>query len=217
VIDVHVVALLVMAVAGVGCAPQQDEAGSPYAVAIVSYAPGPGAGFGQDSIPDVVLGPPAPAGSAAAGSLDVLSLGQGGSIVLRLGRPARDGPGPDLLIFENPFQIAGGERIFGESGEVAVSVDGERFEAFSCAAEEVPAFGCAGWGVVRGAPSDFPNDAPLEPQAVGGDAFDLATVGMDEATFVRITDRAQAAGAVGGAPSAGFDLDAVAVAASSAP
>ena len=41
----------------------------------------------------------------------------------------------------------------------------------------------------------------------GGDQFDLATLGVTEARFVRIRDMQEA----GAAPTAGFDLDAVAI------
>lgn len=197
-----------VALLGASCG-SDEVVGSPFAVEVVSFLPGPGAGFGQDELPDVVLGPPSPAGSPQAASLGVLSLGLGGSIVVRLGRAATDGPGPDLVVFENPFLIAGGPRVFGESGEVAVSDDGEQFEVFACDPEAEPPAGCAGWGVVTGSGDDFSEDAPVDPRRVGGDAFDLAAVGLDEATFIRITDR----GATSAAPSAGFDLDAVAAAA----
>ena len=53
----------------------------PFIEEVVSYEPGEGAGFGQDQYPDIVYGPPLGAGENA-GSLDVLSLGEGGTIVL---------------------------------------------------------------------------------------------------------------------------------------
>ena len=46
---------------------------------------------------------------------------------------------------------------------------------------------------------------PLDPALVGGDQFDLSSVGMSEARFVRIRDLSDS----GDAPTAGFDLDAV--------
>ena len=42
----------------------------------MSFEPGGNAGFGQDQLPDVVLGPPMGKGTSR-GSLDVLSLGVG--------------------------------------------------------------------------------------------------------------------------------------------
>ncbi len=104
----------------------------PYADRLVSFAPGPSAGFGADKLPAVVLGPPKGAGTAA-GSLDVVSLGKGGTIVLALDdQPLVDGPGPDLLVFENPF--AG----YVETGRVAVSADGTVWHEWPCAALQAP-------------------------------------------------------------------------------
>ncbi|HEY1087459.1 MAG TPA: cell surface protein, partial [Archangium sp.] len=51
----------------------------PWADRVVRFTPGPGAGFGQDKLPDVVLGPPSGLGDSQ-GSLDVLALGKGGVI-----------------------------------------------------------------------------------------------------------------------------------------
>jgi hypothetical protein len=48
---------------------------------------------------------------------------------------------------------------------------------------------------------------PLDAEVSGGDAFDLADVGLASARFVRVRDVSRA----GAAPSAGFDLDAVGV------
>jgi len=74
----------------------------PFADALVRFEPGPGAGFGQVRMPDVLFGPPM--GGGTAGSLDVVSLGDQGEAVLEftdLGLV--DGPGADLLVFENAF------------------------------------------------------------------------------------------------------------------
>lgn len=179
-----------------------DEAAGPFAVEVVSFTPGEGAGFGQDKMPDVVLGPPVPPASTSQGSLDVVSLGAGGSIVLRLGAPIVDDEGADLLVFENPFLVntEEGPQPNAEPGEVAVSDDGETFVPFACAPDAPAPNGCAGYGVVLGG-------EPTDPETAGGDAFDLADVGMSSASFVRIVDRGPANG-IGS--SAGFDLDAIA-------
>ena len=65
--------------------------------------------------------------------------------------------------------------------------------------------GCAGWSPTL----DYDPNAlvPLDPELSGGDAFDLAELGLATARFVRVTDRSSG----GSAPSAGFDLDAVGV------
>lgn len=190
--------------AGCGEEPPHEHpvVDGPFAVEVVSFDAGENAGFGQDRMPDVVLGPPG-GGRSASGSTDVLSLGNGGAIVLRLGRAILDGEGADLIVFENPFLFGGGE-VFSEPGEVSVSADGETFATFACAPDDESPNGCAGYTpVLAGVEVDV--DA-TNPETAGGDAFDLADVGLSTASFVRIVDK----GDGGAAPSAGFDLDAIA-------
>lgn len=174
---------------------------------VVSFVPGEGAGYGQDRFPDVVLGPPR-GGGAAAGAMDVLSLGRGGVIVLELvDLVAVDGDGPDLLVFENPFSG------FFETGVVAASEDGVEWREWPCASgDDVGRFpGCAGVASVF---QNGPATGPLDPAAAGGDAFDLAELGLARARFVRIRD----SGANGyEGVSGGFDLDAVGVVHGAAP
>jgi len=179
---------------------------SPYVTNVVSVTYGSGAGFGQDRFPDVVYGPPR-GGGLLAGSLDVLSLGNGGSIVVELGTTIVDGPGADFTVFENPFEIGGDpERPYADVGTVEVSADGVVWHAFSCTATSYPYGPCAGWHPVL-ANADANGIDPLDPSASGGDPFDLADLRVDggpsEATHVRITDRADLPG--------DFDLDAVGV------
>jgi hypothetical protein len=185
----------------------RDTTGLPYARAVVSYTPGASAGYGQDRLPGVVLGPPDGKGTSV-GSLDVLSLGMGGEIVLDLGAIA-DGPGADLVVFENAFwandEPAG---VFAELGEVAVSTDAVSWRTFACdpTRDGRTAWpGCAGWSPTL-AYDPFAM-APLDPARTGGDAFDLATVGLTAARYVRVRDLATD----GTPPTAGFDLDAVGV------
>jgi hypothetical protein len=183
---------------------------APYATEIVSFEPGDGAGFGEDRLPEVVLGAPHGLGSSA-GSLHVLSLGKGGSIVLGFGsRAIRDGAGPDFLVFENAFWAGGDPRaVYAEPGEVSVSSDGEQWETFPCdpADDESGRFdGCA--GVTPTLEYDPAVVAELTPDVTGGDAFDLAGVGLGEARYVRVRDRSER----GASPTAGFDLDAVGIA-----
>ncbi len=191
-----------------GCATDAtptERAGEPFAVEVVDFQPGEGAGFGQDRFPEVVLGPPR-GGGERAGSLDVLSLGRGGAIVLRLGRAAVDGPGPDLLVFENPFRYPGG--AFVEPGEVSVSADGEVWRTFPCDPSAPETTDCAGVAPVL-ANAETNELDPTDPEQAGGDAFDLADVGLEAARFVRIVDVGVGPGF--GPPSEGFDLDALAV------
>jgi len=172
----------------------------------VSFTPGPGAGFGQDALPGIVLGPPAGAGTAAGGT-DVLSLGTGGEIVVALdGAGIVDGPGPDFIVFENAFHAAGDPlQPYAEPAAVAVSDDGARWREYPCASAGLPYAGCAGVSPVLSSPANGLD--PTDPTVAGGDAFDLADVGLDHASFVRIRDLG---GGLPGGSSAGFDLDAVA-------
>lgn len=174
----------------------------PFADRIVSYQPGANAGFGQGGLPKIVLGPPDGAG-ANLGSLDVLSLGNGGVIVLALDDIGIvDGPGPDLLVFENPTVN------FRETGWVAVSDDGVNWHEWPCdptdGAHDFP--GCAG---VKPVYANAVNGLdPTDPARAGGDAFDLATIGVARARYVRIRDSGKNTYT---GVSGGFDLDAIAV------
>jgi hypothetical protein len=206
--------LLALFVAGCGGGDDGGEppvaaSALPYASEVVRFEPGAEAGFGEAKLPGVVLGPPKGLG-LEAGSLDVLSLGKGGSIELGFGsRIIVDVEGPDFVVFENAFFPSGdAAAVFAEVGAVSVSEDGLTFLEFPCDAEGDGAGrfeGCAGWSPTL---AYDPNTAvPLDPSVSGGDAFDLADVGLASARFVRVTDRSNA----GAAPTAGFDLDAIGV------
>jgi hypothetical protein len=169
----------------------------PYADAVVRFLPGPGAGFGANKMPNIVLGSPKGAG-ASAGSLDVVSLGFEGLIELQFtDLAAVDGPGPDFIVFENGF--AG----FSETGVVSASSDGIVWKEFACTEDG----GCAGLHPV------FANDdlgiSAVDLNVSGGDGFDLAQVGLSEARFIRVKDSGK--NKMYGAPGGGFDLDAVSV------
>ncbi|WP_257453390.1 cell surface protein [Archangium lipolyticum] len=205
-------AWLVMPLLAVGCgAPSEEEPpqalvctsdNEPFADKVVSFSPGEDAGFGQDGYPDIVLGPPHGAG-AGMGSLDVLSLGRGGEIVLELTDiGVVDGPGVDLLVFENAFGY------FAETGVVAVSEDGQTWHEFPCdSANRAGGYpGCAGVKPVSSSPEN--GISPTDPAVAGGDGFDLSTLGVARARFVRIRDTGSNSY---GSSAGGFDLDAVAV------
>ena len=167
----------------------------------------------MEAYPAIVFGPPHGAG-ARRGSTDVLSLGKGGRIALGFGGGAIvDGPGADFIVFENPFYYVPTKehpegdpaRPFKELGEVAVSEDGATWHSFPCARDAYPFEGCAGWHAVFSSPED--GVSAYDPSVAGGDAFDLADIGVEHARFVRVTDLSR----LGAGGSAGFDLDAVAV------
>jgi len=171
-----------------------------YAKKVSSYTPGDNAGFGQDQYPDIVMGPPTGNGNGA-GSLDVLSLGKNGSIVLDFEYDILDGEGPDLIVFENAFVG------FVETGFVAVSSDGIQWFEWPChPSKELGYPNCAGvHPVIANATNGVD---PTDPKTAGGDAFDLADLGVTSARYVRVRDSGSNMYA---GSSGGFDLDAVAI------
>jgi|GEM_PF-1967458 len=173
-----------------------------FATSVTAHEFGSGQDYGQEEFPTPVLGPPA-GGGRSSGSLKVTSLGEGGFVVLEFGSTVIvDGPGADFLVFENPFvpQGANAEDVFAELGSVSVSQDGEHFVDFPCDATAYPYGSCAGWHPVL-ANADNGALGPLTAGSAGGDAFDLADVGLSWARYVRIQDRVDVDGT--------FDLDAV--------
>lgn len=178
-----------------------DPGPDPFADAVVDFSPGAGAGYGQDGYPDVVLG--SPEGGGESGGLDVLSLGQEGTIILTFDDLGIvDGEGPDLLVFENPFPG------WTERGAVAASEDGVTFLEWPCdPSDEAGGYpGCAGVALVYATSTNGVDAA--DPETAGGDAFDLADLGLSRARYVRITDSGTS---TYDGVSGGFDLDAIAI------
>lgn len=187
--------------------PSGGECASRFATSVESFTAGPGPNTGQGDLPDIVLGPPK-GGGTINGSLDVATLGNGGTITLGFAPSfIVDRPGPDFIVFENPFNVNGDpRRPFAELATVEVSDDGQTFFAFPCTATAYPYGSCAGWHPVL-ANADKNSIDPTDPRVAGGDAFDLADLGLTEARYVRITDRVDLTGAAGT-----FDLDAISIA-----
>jgi hypothetical protein len=191
-----------------GAVDAGTAARAPWASRVVQFIPGDGSGFGQERFPEIVLGPPRGAGDSA-GSTDVLSLGNEGSITLAFdGLDIVDGQGVDFLVFENPF-IG-----FVETGLVEVSRDGMNWQAFPCAARlDGGTSGCAGVQPVFANPEL--GVSAVEPSAAGGDGFDLAALGIARARFVRVTDSGK--NRFYAPPAGGFDLDAISIVNGAAP
>lgn len=193
-----------------GAAPDDGEpceATSLFASAVKKFEFGSGSDFGQATFPDPVLGPPR-GGGCCAGSLHVTSLGDGGFVVLEFENTSIvDAPGADFIVFENAFRPSGAAEadIFAELGEVSVSQDGETWFDYPCTAESYPYGNCAGWRPVLLNGEKEPIQS-LQVDSAGGDAFDLAQVGLDWARYVKVTDRTAANGGLGT-----FDLDAVGI------
>lgn len=179
---------------------------------LVRFTPGPCAGFGASEMPNIIFGPPVGRG-ALKGSFDVVSLGVGGEIIVSFEPNAIvDGPGPDFIVFENAFYAAGNStQPAADPGEISVSEDGETWMTYECAPGGAAPYGkCAGWNPVHSAPGN--GISPIDPATAGGEAYDLADLGMTVARFVRIRDKSRAA--CEGQPrpnNSGFDLDAIAL------
>lgn len=174
-----------------------------FATCVAAFEPSAPASFGHDELPDIVLGPPQP--PEAGGTMDVASLGCDGRITLGFADGVPDGPGADLIVFENAFATK--NTTFAEPGAVLVSDDGNSWYAFAC--DVASGDGCA--GVSPAAVVDAAG--ARDPDRAGGDAFDLDDLALDHIAWVRIVDRTREhygddkwCGGMGG----GFDLDAVA-------
>jgi len=176
----------------------------PFADQVVEYQLGIDGGFNEDLMPEIVLGPPrAHPASPQNGSTHVFSLGIGGKIILEFTDwlPC-DGPGTDLIVFENPMYN------YTEWARVAVSQDGLQFYPFPCFPDSPGRPGCAGVRPVFANP-EINEINPTDPDEAGGDLFDLADVGLDWARFILIRDLRSKR--FYGENKAGFDLDAAAV------
>lgn len=158
-------------------------------------------------------------GGAMMQSLDVYSIGIGESAWLVLGFEGRrvvDGPGDDLVVFENAFGYGDG-LTFMDPAVVEVSADGETWIAFphDYVAEDETAYsprrehwlGFAGLTPVFLHADDNALD-PFDPEA-GGDRFDLASlpdtpeaerIREQGAAFIRISSAASHVNPDTGAP-----------------
>lgn len=168
------------------------EAVVEWAAAVVGLERGP-QDLSDPESPLASFGDPENALDAATGDpADVVSLGDGGSILLGFAKAITDGEGADLVVFENGFFAPGG--LFAELAFVEVSTDGERFARFpavSLIAEPVGSFD----------PID-PTDVHAfagKHRAGEGTGFDLAEladhprvvagdVDLSEIVFVRVVD-----------------------------
>ena len=188
--------------------PAASHARDPWIDRVIDFTAGAFAGFGQDMLPRVVFG--SPEGLAPLeGSVDVVSLGHGGSIVVSFeDNVAVDGPGDDLVIFENAFFVGSeGGSVFVEYGIVQLSPDGRTWYEFPYDAQ-------TGDGLAGRVPVYANSQNGLDPfaESSGGDRFDLAAIGLPYARRIRIVDAGDAIEDIGNItpPGAkgGFDLDA---------
>jgi hypothetical protein len=203
------VALVALVAASALLAPREAMA-TPCADSVASYAAGTNGGFQSDLLPGIATGPPF-GGGQFQGALDVVSLGDNGSITLSFDdNRIVDGPGVDFRVFENPFVNTANGPVFVEAGIVSASSDGVNFVPFPYDASTFA--GLAGVTPVYSTPTNGID--PRTPQA-GGDGFDLATIGLASARFVRIQDPGATVADPGnvfpvpGPGKSGFDLDAI--------
>lgn len=160
-----------------GCAISTERAWLTSLVDPPPVTPGP---FGDPSrAVDGVRG-----GGPMMGSTNVYSLdyGENASLTFDVDRVLRDGPGAEIVVFENAFQIAGSDRRFMDPLVVSVSLDGTTWV-------ELPHDYLAGDETTYSSlPSDWVGFAgvtpvlldvdvnpvdPFDAAAAGGDAFDL--------------------------------------------
>ena len=189
---------------------QEPPKTDPFADKVVEYRVGIGGGFNAAKLPEIVTGCPHGGGEFLGGS-HVFSLGREGSITLEfVDNEATDGPGVDILIFENSIKPMPGTNADPgyDLAKVEVSEDGVHWKAF--AYDTATRKGCAGHLPVYSNPDteEGRDIAPTDPEKAGGEGFDLADLGLQQVRFVRITDLGLST--LGGKTTMGFDLDAIA-------
>lgn len=192
---------------------------------VISFDPGP-QNITVVGSPLVSFGDPLYACNEAEGNgTSVVSLGDGGSIVLGFNYPIKDGPGPDFAVFENGF-----DDLFLEFAHVEVSTDGITFvripsDCLIATGTQTGPFGNSNTELVHNLAGKFRQGY--------GTPFDLADVAdssgivLDSINFVRVVDvigsvdqfvgSSDADGDIINDPfptdfeTGGFDLDAIAV------
>lgn len=152
---------------------------------VASFVPGAGqsAGQGPEYYPANIFGMPdtvAKVNVPASSPSSVLSLGEGGSIVVGWkGKVLTDGPGADFAVFENAFEASPTLR-FVEPARVSVSLDGVVWHDFPW--DDQTLAGCAGITPTIG------SNVFVDIRQAGGDAFDIGALGLDSVRWIRITD-----------------------------
>lgn len=175
--------------------------------AVVSFTPGQGANFGQDQFPANVLnGPNGGENPPFVPSDDpgnLLSLGDGGAITLAwTGDVIVDGPGPDFIVFENVLETFATGVPFIEGGVVLAGQREDALTTFTFAflpptgwSESAPyaqSFFASNYDGLAGTRATLvtPTNGidPANALLAGGNAFDLADVGLGWARYIRIVD-----------------------------
>ncbi len=181
-----------------------------FATSVVDFTQGTGGGT---FVATNALGGPRGAGMSN-GSLDVCTLGVGGSLTLGFDVVITNGPGADFSVFENVFTFSGAP--FCEVAFVEVSSNGVDYVRFP-SRYVGPATGLPGFTAPLGTYSGLVGQVPIlanvgtntidpfDPVVAGGDGFDLAALAADPLVvvgqvdlagvrFVRIVDVPHASG-----------------------
>jgi len=160
------------------------QAQNRFATSVAQFNQGTGAGT---FVPANALGGPRGEG-LANGSLDVCSVGVGGSLTLGFDVVITNGPGADFSVFENAFLFSGAS--FSEVAFVEVSSNGVDFARFPARyvgpSTGLPGF-TAPWGTYSGLTGFVPVLAnvvsntidPFDPTVGGGEGFDLSSLIAD--------------------------------------
>ncbi len=181
---------------------------------VLSFTPGSGQDFGHgaDVFPENIFGLPSTNASEtvpAAAETDILSLGLKGEIIVGVkDYYIVDGDGADFTVFENAFLNQATEKVFAEPAVISVSVDGIHFVEFPF--DSLSLAGLAGKTPTHG------DQNPYNPEVSGGDSYDLADLGLNQISWIKIRDVATYASLDEDSPYyyplvmlSGFDLDAV--------
>ncbi len=166
-----------------------------YASFVAAFNQGPGTGIFTTAN---ILGGPTGQGFNS-GSLDILTLGQGGSVTLGFSSPIRDGRGVDFTVFENGFEFPT-QWVFSEVAYVEVSTNGVDFVRFPSRFQgpntPLSLFQTLPMGSYAGLAGSLPVVAnvmtgfvdPLNPVYSGGDAFDLEDLAAEPAVLAGLVD-----------------------------
>jgi hypothetical protein len=125
-------------------------------------------------------------GPASGDALDVVSLGDGGSITLGFESGIGDGPGDDFAVFENGFWTEFG--LYAELAFVEVSSNGVDFARFDAVA--LPSAPVVGDSEID--PTDYTNFAGLHMAGLGT-GFDLAELADHPLALIGVLDLADVA------------------------
>ncbi|MCU0778628.1 MAG: hypothetical protein MUF86_13315 [Akkermansiaceae bacterium] len=171
-----------------------------WAANVVDYVPPPPPELISSSFSNPALA----LGEVKGDNFDVVSLGDmgaaaiaagdpPGTITLELARPVHDLTGADFVVFENGYISGGNDSgtgaggVFAELAHVEVSADGENFTRFPSVSLTPAAAGP--FGSINA--TDLFNLAGKHVNSNGdswGTPFDLASVGLERITHIRIVD-----------------------------